>query len=73
MHTILLTAAALSAMAGELDRFNAFVPQIPLGYIGIEFPTTKSELGPITVTFGHLLKEDTNGVTITHTVTIECL
>ncbi len=33
--------------------------------------TTKSELGPITVTFGHLLKEDTNGVTITHTVTIE--
>ena len=33
--------------------------------------TTKSELGPITVTFGHLLKEDANGVTITHTVTIE--
>ncbi|MBD5543409.1 MAG: hypothetical protein HDR01_03970 [Lachnospiraceae bacterium] len=33
--------------------------------------TTKSELGPIAVTFGHLLKEDENGVTITHTVTIE--
>lgn len=33
--------------------------------------TTKSELGPITVTFGHILKEDANGVTITHTVTIE--
>ena len=33
--------------------------------------TTESKLGPITVTFGHLLKEDANGVTITHTVTIE--
>lgn len=33
--------------------------------------TTKSQLGPVTVTFGHLLQEDENGVTITHTVTIE--
>lgn len=33
--------------------------------------TTQSELGSITVTFGHLLKENTDGVTITHTVTIE--
>lgn len=33
--------------------------------------TTKSQLGPITVAFGHLLKEDTNGVTIVHTVTME--
>lgn len=33
--------------------------------------TTKSQLGPITVTFGHLLQENANGVTITHTVTIE--
>ena len=33
--------------------------------------TTKSQLGPVTVTFGHLLQEDEKGVTITHTVTIE--
>lgn len=33
--------------------------------------TTQSKLGPITVTFGHFLKEHGNDVTITHTVTLE--
>ncbi|MDE7425123.1 MAG: hypothetical protein K2N51_15795 [Lachnospiraceae bacterium] len=33
--------------------------------------TTKSEIGSLIITFGHLLKEDENGVTITHTVTID--
>lgn len=33
--------------------------------------TIKSELGPITVTLGHLLKENDDSVNITHTLTIE--
>lgn len=32
---------------------------------------TKSELGSVTVTFGHFIKEEVDGVTLTHTVTIE--
>lgn len=33
--------------------------------------TTSSKLGPVTVTFGHILSETKENVTITHTVTIE--
>ncbi len=33
--------------------------------------TTQSKLGSVIVTFGHLLKDDENGITITHTVTIK--